>query len=174
MLKNQKNFIQGDTDTAVPEEDFETAKKLNINLTTKPFKEDTSAGKPKEEKSIEKTTNNNVQKVEIEPVHLKKKDHKTRFLTGVVMGGVNSDAETKNLEQKQDKIKAINNHPYRHLIFTPFVTESTLKKHLSITYRGLVYSVKCLKGPTEKFIKTKQVSLVDPKSACFFDGEFIY
>ena len=175
MLKNQKVFIQGDQDNTQPEEDLESAKKLKPNpIVSKAFKEDKDEknqenGKksPKDDK-IEKDKLDNsgfLKNAEYEAAVLKKKDHKTRFLTTVGgTGGINSDAETKNLEQKHEKVKAINNHPYRHLIFCPIVTESTLKKHLSITYRGLVYSVKCLKGPTDKFIKTKQVSLIDPKS----------
>lgn len=142
-LKSQKKNIQGDTDNTLPEEELESSKKVKNSA----FKED----KPDLTAKPEIVENS------------KKKDQKSRFLTNYGLGNVNSDAETKNLEQKQDKVKAINNHPFRHLIFSPFVTESILKKHLSITYRGLVYSVKCLKGPTDKFIKTKQVSLIDPK-----------
>lgn len=158
-LKNQKAQIQGDTDTAVPEEELDSARKLK--LSKQAFKEDKAEASNSQEKPIQ---------IPIpEPESLKKKDHKSRFMTTVAAANVNSDAETKNLEQKQEKVKAINNHPYRHLIFSPVVTESTLKKHLSITYRGIVYSVKCLKGPTDKFIKTKQVSLIDPKS-WFLEG----
>jgi len=161
VLKNQKNMIQGDTDNTLPEDELESAKKLKLNnLAFKEDKEEKAA--EIQPKSHEKTPQNVVQEPDFNPT-FKKKDHKTKFLT-TINPGVNSDAETKNLEQKQEKVKAINNHPYRHLIFTPVVTESTLKKHLSITYRGLVYSVKCLKGPTDKFIKTKQVSLIEPKS----------
>ena len=166
VLKTQKNQIQGDTDNTMPEDELESAKKLKLIKPT--FKEDT-AEKPVAEqpKSRDKTPTNTAAELEFNTAQFKKKDHKTRFMTTIQPNSVNSDAETKNLEQKQQKANAINHHPYRHLIFSPVVTESTLKKHLSITYRGLVYSVKCLKGPTEKFIKTKQVSLIDPKSWFF-------
>lgn len=93
-----------------------------------------------------------------------KKYHKTRFMTQINNVGVSSDNESKNIDRKFEKANSINNHPYRHLIFSPMVTESSFKKHLSMTYRGLVYSVKCLKGPSDKYIKTKQVSLFDSKS----------
>lgn len=176
--KALKTKIQGDVDN--PEEELDSAKKLkNLSLPTKNFVEDKQDALKKEVTPKTKTEENKKPAVSNDNLNVnfsnnittqqaalnaKKKDHKTRFLTTINSGGVNSDAETKNLEQKQEKIRAINNHPYRHLIFSPYVTESLLKKHLSITYRGLVYSVKCLKGPTEKFIKTKQVSLIDSKS----------
>ena len=67
------------------------------------------------------------------------------------------DRNQSNLEN------VINNHSYRHLIFAPYCTESTFKKHLTLTYRGLVYSKKCLKGPSDSFIKSKQVNLVESK-----------
>ena len=70
--------------------------------------------------------------------------------------------QPKNKET--EKIESIiNNHSYRHLIFAPFCTESTFKKHLTLTYRGLVYSKKCLKGPSDSFIKSKHVNLVESK-----------
>lgn len=34
---------------------------------------------------------------------------------------------------------------------------------MTLTYRGLVYAKKCLKGPSDKFIKTKQVVVPDAK-----------
>lgn len=79
-----------------------------------------------------------------------------------------------NLMKKRNLIENIvNNNPFRHLIFAPFVTESTLKRHLTITYRGLVYAKKCLKEPSESYIRTKYVNLVESKSnylsfKCFF------
>lgn len=154
-MKVQKGQIQGDVDHTFPEEEPDSSKKLKIGKPA--FKED------KEDQGNEKPSPDQ-KPLEPDFSHLKKKDHKTRFMTTIATGTVNSDAESKNVEQKQEKVKAVNHHPFRHLIFSPLVTEPTLKKHLSITYRGVVYSVKCLKGPTEKFIKTKQVSLVDPKS----------
>lgn len=93
-----------------------------------------------------------------------KKDHKTRFMTQINNVGISSDNESKNIDKNIEKANSINNHPYRHLIFSLMVTESSFKKHLSMTYRGLVYSVKCLKGPSDKYIRTKQVSLFDSKS----------
>jgi len=77
-----------------------------------------------------------------------------------------SDAEgekNSNVIYKE-KEKTINNHIYRHLIFSPNVTESTFRRFLILTYRGLVYAKKCLKQPSEKFIHSKQIVLKDVKS----------
>jgi len=77
--------------------------------------------------------------------------------------GVASDAEKNTSMIYKEKEQSINNHPYRHLIFSPSLTESTFKRHLTLTYRGLVYAKKCLKGPSDKFIKSKQVVVNDGK-----------
>ena len=42
--------------------------------------------------------------------------------------------------------------------------KETFRKHLTLTYRGLVYAKKCLKGPSDKFIQTKLVTVKDAKS----------
>ena len=68
----------------------------------------------------------------------------------------------------------VNNNPFRHLIFSPFVSESTLKRHITITYRGLVYAKKCLKEPSENYIRSKQVNLVDSKSFFLNNCVFIF
>ena len=77
--------------------------------------------------------------------------------------GVQSDAEKSTNLIYKEKEQSINNHLYRHLIFSPLVTESTFKRHLTLTYRGLVYAKKCLKGPSDKFIKSKQIVVNDGK-----------
>lgn len=66
---------------------------------------------------------------------------------------VESDADARR--KKNQIIDAMQAHPFRHLIFANNVSESTFKKHLTLTYRGLVYARKCLKGPSDKFIKSK-------------------
>lgn len=81
--------------------------------------------------------------------------------------GVVSDAEKNTHNLYNEKKLSINNHPFRHLIFSPLVTESTFKRHLTLTYRGLVYAKKCLKGPSEKFIKSKQIIVNDGKSEIY-------
>lgn len=67
-----------------------------------------------------------------------------------------------NRQTSQDFVK---NNPWRHLIFGPTVSEANFKKHLTLTYRGLVYAKKCLKGPSDKFIKTKQVLVPDCRNS---------
>lgn len=90
--------------------------------------------------------------------------------------GVASDAEKNNSVLYKEKEKTINNHPFRHLIFSPYVTESLFKRHLTLTYRGLVYAKKCLKGPSEKFIKSKQIIVNEGKRLFFicFLNKFFY
>ncbi|CAD8200634.1 unnamed protein product [Paramecium pentaurelia] len=67
-----------------------------------------------------------------------------------------SDAELKTQKQYEVSVK---NHPFRHLIFGESVSETTLKKHLLLTQRGLIYATKCLKGPSDQFIKSRQVEV---------------
>ena len=63
--------------------------------------------------------------------------------------------KTKSIENM------ISSHLYRCLIFSPIVTESIFKRHLTLAYRGLIYAKKCLKEPSKSFIKSKLVNLVD-------------
>ncbi|KAL4450499.1 hypothetical protein ABPG74_019397 [Tetrahymena malaccensis] len=90
-------------------------------------------------------------------------DIKSRFLTNHSVSTVDSDAEARRIAKKNEIIDALQSHPFRHLIFSNSVTEATFKKHLTLTYRGLVYARKCLKGPSDKFIKSKQVAVPDSK-----------
>jgi len=41
------------------------------------------------------------------------------------------------------------------------VKKEEFKKFSSLMYKHLLYSIRCLKGPSEKFIKFKQVELDD-------------
>lgn len=52
--------------------------------------------------------------------------------------------------------------PYRHLIFGPQVDIEKLKAYTISVHNGLSYVVKSLKNPSEKYICSKQVSLIDP------------
>lgn len=49
--------------------------------------------------------------------------------------------------------------PYRHFIFGPQIDLDLFKKHLMMMHKGLVYATKNLKSPSEKFIRSKQISL---------------
>ncbi|KAL4434561.1 hypothetical protein ABPG74_007345 [Tetrahymena malaccensis] len=75
---------------------------------------------------------------------------------------VDSDAEVKNVAAKNEIIDSLKNHKYRHLIFSNYIAESSFKKHLTIVYRGLVYSTKCLRGPSDKYIESKKVMVKRP------------
>jgi len=61
-------------------------------------------------------------------------------------------------------LDAVKKHPWRHLIFAPEINDLNFKKHLTLTYRGLVYAKKCLKGPSDKFIETKKVIVPESKN----------
>jgi len=82
-------------------------------------------------------------------------------------------SEIKSSDNKNDINKTktleniINDHLYRCLIFSPIATESIFKRHLTLTYRGLIYAKKCLKEPSKTFLKTKLVNLVDSKRTFF-------
>ena len=63
--------------------------------------------------------------------------------------------EAKKINEKKDHMDTLKNHQFRHLIFSKNINEVVFKKHLALTYRALVYAKKCLKGPSDKFIKSK-------------------
>jgi CTD small phosphatase-like protein 2 len=71
--------------------------------------------------------------------------------------------EESSKDQPGDIHERINRHPYRHLVGTTIDKES-FKKHLAMLYRGTVYSVKFLKGPSEKYLNSKMLTLPEPKS----------
>lgn len=75
-----------------------------------------------------------------------------------------AEAEKNSNVVYKEKEQSINNHAFRHLIFSPNVTESTFRRFLILTHRGLVYAKKCLKQPSEKFIRSKQIVLKESKS----------
>ena len=55
-------------------------------------------------------------------------------------------------------------HKWRCLIFCSEIKQNIFKNHINLVYRGLVYSKKSLKSPSEKFLLSKQVNLCDSKS----------
>ncbi|CAD8091095.1 unnamed protein product [Paramecium sonneborni] len=74
---------------------------------------------------------------------------------------VNSDIELS--KAKQNIQCKMFNHPFRHLIYGPSIGEGTFKKFLQLTQRGLIYSTRCLKGPSNNFIKTKMQVLPEAR-----------
>ena len=74
-------------------------------------------------------------------------------------GGLDQASTDGSLLSSPKQSTRIDRHPHRSLIFSPNVEESIFKKHLMTTHKGLTYSVYCLRGPSETFIRFKQVEL---------------
>ena len=70
---------------------------------------------------------------------------------------INSEAKISKKKSKEDVTIG---HPFRQLIFSPQCSDSIFKRHLTIIYRGLIYAKKCLKGPSDNYLKSKQIDLV--------------
>lgn len=51
-------------------------------------------------------------------------------------------------------------HAFKGLIFGTEVSENTFRRHLMIIYRGLLYANNCLKGPSENYIRSKEIELL--------------
>lgn len=64
------------------------------------------------------------------------------------------------IPKKKSKEEEVLSHPFRNLVFSPHCSEIVFKRHLTIIYRGLIYARKCLKGPSENYLKSKQIDLV--------------
>jgi CTD small phosphatase-like protein 2 len=56
-------------------------------------------------------------------------------------------------------------HPAFKYIRCKTPSESDLTKFAILLYRGLHYGLKCLKGPSENYIKKKKVRLPEPKDS---------
>jgi hypothetical protein len=55
-------------------------------------------------------------------------------------------------------------HPMRHLILNPYISESALRKHTVLLAKGLHYSTKCIRLPSLAFVENKKVAM-KPKPA---------
>ena len=93
-----------------------------------------------------------------------------------------TSSTTRNISQKSKMTKNVQLSPikdeisnqmtpkstsrisFRHLIFSPNVDKETLKKHLSQVHNGLIYSTQSLRGPTSKYLESRQISLGEPLS----------
>ena len=89
---------------------------------------------------------------------------------------LNKNHATRNIslvyEQKPEKenlppIKQTQSlsHPALQYIRSTTPSESDLQKFAMLLYRGLHYGLKCLKGPSEAFLKKKKVRLSEPKNS---------
>lgn len=63
-----------------------------------------------------------------------------------------------NFTLKPEKIDEIQKHPFRKLVFSPIIHENLFKKHLLITYKGLIYAKK-LAQPSAEFLETRKIEL---------------
>lgn len=55
-------------------------------------------------------------------------------------------------------------HRFRNLIFAPMIDENLFKKHLLLTYKGVVYSQKLVQ-PTERFLEERGIYLPEKKNS---------
>ncbi|EGR28100.1 NLI interacting factor-like phosphatase family protein, putative, partial [Ichthyophthirius multifiliis] len=105
---------------------------------------------------ISQKMNNNTksgQQIQQNDEILKKEIENLKFVTDV-----------PKLVKQFQVLENFSNHPYRHIIFNPNIDQNIFLQFLMLTYRGLVYSTKCLKGPSDKFIQQKQVELTPAKN----------
>ena len=70
-----------------------------------------------------------------------------------------------NMNISKKEVTELDSHPFRHLIFAPKITENLFKKHLLITYKGIIYSQK-LQNPSENFLQSRALTL--PESSLNF------
>lgn len=77
----------------------------------------------------------------------------------------NKYAESKADKMEKRKKKAsfsspfLQSHPFRNLIFSPYINDMSFKKHLMIVYKGLVYSKKFLKVHISEYKREKSINL---------------
>jgi len=79
----------------------------------------------------------------------------------LIVSQSHSDEMMSEVRQSAKDLNAFTTHPYRHFIFGPQPDLEAFKKHLLMIHKGLSYSIKSLKNPSEKFIRSKQVSLCE-------------
>lgn len=70
-----------------------------------------------------------------------------------------------NMKISKKEMNELDSHPFRHLIFAPKISENLFKKHLLITYKGIIYSQK-LQNPSENFLQSRALTL--PESSLNF------
>jgi len=77
--------------------------------------------------------------------------------------GLVSPGKSPRNKKKSAPNTLISNHPFRLLIFSPYVSEAVFMKHLLQTYKGLVYAKKCLKVQISEYQREKSVNLKEKK-----------
>lgn len=81
----------------------------------------------------------------------------------MLISGMISPGKSPRTKKKSANNSMIQNHPFRTLIFSPYVSEAVFMKHLLQTYKGLVYAKKCLKVQISEYQREKSVNLKEKK-----------
>ena len=127
--------------------------------------------------SINLTNVENVVISEVDPVHEETPNNMSFKFNK--MGKKEEDPAEKNQENTRKTMmpgienltigkkerNELDSHPFRHLIFAPKISENLFKKHLLITYKGIIYSQK-LQHPSESFLQSRALKL--PESSLKF------
>ena len=85
----------------------------------------------------------------------------------MLISGLASPGKSPRTKKKSANNSMIQNHPFRTLIFSPYVSEAVFMKHLLQTYKGLVYAKKCLKVQISEYQREKSVNLKEKKGIHF-------
>lgn len=78
-----------------------------------------------------------------------------------------SKTQSPRSKKKSAANSLIQNHPFRSLIFSPYISEPVFMKHLLQTYKGLVYAKKCLKVQISEYQREKSVNLKEKRGFLF-------
>jgi len=79
----------------------------------------------------------------------------------LIVSQSHSDEMMSEVRQSAKDLNVFATHPYKYFIFGPQPDLEAFKKHLLMIHKGLIYSMRSLKNPSEKFIRSKQVSLCE-------------
>lgn len=98
----------------------------------------------------------------------KDKDEGSANMDKNMLNGGTSPSKSPRTKKKSNPNSLIQNHPFRALIFSPYINETIFSKHLMQTYKGLVYAKKCLKVQISEYQREKSVNLKEKK------GTYLY
>lgn len=127
---------------------YEKEKQFTINLNNVPINE--------VDASNEETPNNLTLKFNF--LNTQKKEHTPT---------PENNRKTFAIKIAKGEKDVLDEHPFRHLIFSPKISENLFKKHLLITYKGVIYSQK-LQNPSESFLKSRAITLPKGTNFLFF------
>ncbi|CAD8175522.1 unnamed protein product [Paramecium octaurelia] len=75
----------------------------------------------------------------------------------------NANSDIEYSKSKQNIQGKLSFHPFRHLIYSPSISETTFNKFLRLIQRGLIYAKRCLKEPSYNYIKCKALVLPEAR-----------